>query len=141
DAVAQMLDVLGLAPPAQRADHVRAALERELGEMAAHKTRDSSDQNAHEPYPTPLPNRLITRRNVRRSVSGSASAQTGFARKMAHQGEWAPRCSAFSLAVTSSWIRVVARALESCPGASRRSTRGSSRLASRVRPLIRSQRS
>src|SRR4029453_17526473 len=66
DPLAQVLDVLGLAPPAQRADHVGPALERELAEMAAHETGDSNDQNAQEPYRTPLPKRPITRRDARR---------------------------------------------------------------------------
>ena len=62
DPLAQVLDVLGLAPPAKRPDHVGPPLECELGEVAAHETGDSSDQNAHGSYPTPVPTLVITRR-------------------------------------------------------------------------------
>src|SRR5438034_765305 len=52
DPVAQVLDVLRLAPPAERADHLGALRERVLGEVAADETGDASDQNAHVAHTT-----------------------------------------------------------------------------------------
>src|SRR2546428_4514735 len=106
DPLAQGLDVLGLAPPTKRADHVGAALESELGEVAAHEACDAGDQETHRTYPTIASTlainratgqdrgaiaagaspRRIARRSDRRSGTGSASAQSGLTRKIAHQG-------------------------------------------------------
>ena len=47
ETVAEVLDVLGVAAPAQRADHVRLLRQGPLGEMAADEPRDPRDQHPH----------------------------------------------------------------------------------------------
>src|SRR5439155_26447065 len=52
DPVAQVLDVLRLAPPAERADHLGALGERILGEVTADEARDARDEDAHPDHTT-----------------------------------------------------------------------------------------
>src|SRR5438093_1286928 len=55
EAVAQMLDVLGVTAPAKSAHHLRVPAQRELREMAAHEPRDPGDQDSHRNHTTTGP--------------------------------------------------------------------------------------
>src|SRR6266542_4002174 len=52
DLCAQMLDVLGLAPPSARAEHLGALPEGVLRHVASDESRDSRDQQSHVRIPT-----------------------------------------------------------------------------------------
>src|SRR3989442_7566685 len=47
DAVAQVIDVLGLAPPPVRAEHLGALGQRELGEVTTDESRNAGDEDPH----------------------------------------------------------------------------------------------
>src|SRR2546425_7779977 len=47
DAVAQVIDVLGLAPPPVRAEHLGAFSQRQLREVTADEPRDAGDEDPH----------------------------------------------------------------------------------------------
>src|SRR5215471_4848153 len=53
DPAAEMIDVLGLAPPANGAEDLGALRERELGHMAADEAGDAGDQDPHVPHASP----------------------------------------------------------------------------------------
>src|SRR2546427_8252890 len=73
DAVAQVIDVLGLAPPAVRAEDLGALGQRELREVAADEPRDAGDGDPHA-YPCRRSNSMTWRSVVSRSTAGVKSS-------------------------------------------------------------------
>src|SRR2546422_6176223 len=80
DALAEVLDVLGVAAPAQGAHHLGPATERELREMTADEPRDPRDQDPHPSHTTTAP---APPRRCPRPSSPSAGRRTRCARACA----------------------------------------------------------
>ena len=98
DPVAQVLDVLGLTPPAERPGHLGTLVQHVLGEVAADKAGDTGDEGAHRDHTTTGARSSPAPGGAHGATQGAAPARAPDARRRARTTtdrlRSAPRASA-----------------------------------------------